>query len=62
MRFTPNENATRRTKDRIRQHGPDFSLLDDKQHLPIMGGPALCLRSERTGWLGWLRTDELEGQ
>jgi|TARA_R110002110_G_scaffold290245_2_gene504430 hypothetical protein len=54
--FTP--NASKRTKDRIREHGPVFKM-ESFDNPPCMDGvPSVFLRS-KDGWFGWLIKDEI---
>tara|TARA_R100000808_G_scaffold23654_1_gene52803 strand:- start:598 stop:828 length:231 start_codon:yes stop_codon:yes gene_type:complete len=54
--FTP--NASKRTKDRIREHGPVFKMVEFDNPACMDGVPSVFLRSE-DGWFGWLRSDEI---
>lgn len=60
MKLIELQESSQRTKNRLKEHGPVFVLLKDD--------PAPCLalkkiswlvRSEKTGWEGWLPTDEV---
>ena len=54
--FTP--NASKRTKDRIKEHGPIFKM-ESFDNPPCMNGvPSVFLRS-KDGWFGWLIKDEI---
>ena len=54
--FTP--NASKRTKDRIKEHGPLFKM-ESFDNPPCMDGvPSVFLRS-KDGWFGWLIKDEI---
>ena len=54
--FTP--NASKRTKDRIKEHGPIFKM-EAFDNPPCMDGvPSVFLRS-KDGWFGWLIKDEI---
>ena len=56
--LTPNELASRRTRNRIREHGPVFRAESSKG-LVWHDGIRLCwlVRAE-DGWLGWLPRSE----
>lgn len=57
--LSPSEEAGRRTKNRIREHGPTFEILDRKAYLKVLDGPAILVRSRRTKWVGWLIDNEV---
>ena len=54
--FTP--NASKRTKDRIKEHGPIFNMEAFDNPSCMDGVPSVFLRSE-DGWFGWLISDEI---
>lgn len=59
-RLTPKENASQRTKNRIKEHGPVFSVLVRKDTPVAMGG-AVCMLVKADDWHGWLPIDEIDG-
>lgn len=53
--------ATKRTKERIKTHGPAFHIEDRKFGVHIFAGREMIFcRSSVTSWLGWLPLDEVE--
>ena len=54
--FTP--NASKRTKDRIKEHGPIFNMEAFDNPSCMDGVPSVFLRS-KDGWFGWLMEDEI---
>jgi len=59
-----NQEASSRTKGRVREHGPRFVIFMDT--MSFRGAGALSRRScalvgsVATGWDGWLPLDEIE--
>ena len=56
----PNSNSSRRTRNRIREHGPAFRAERSSGDPKLVDGVlGLCwlVRAE-DGWLGWLPRDE----
>ena len=49
--------ASRRTRNRIQEHGPDFRALKSG-NCPILGDGLHWLVRAEDGWLGWLPKDE----
>lgn len=62
----PAARATRRTRNRIREHGGAFRLVRGPEPLECLGGrPSVLLQplgshSPNTGWWGWLPIEEIE--
>jgi hypothetical protein len=53
--LTATAEATRRTKNRVKENGPEFS------HEANSNKPGwILVRSMRTDWFGWLPTDEIK--
>jgi hypothetical protein len=55
-----NDQATRRTRNRIAEHGPDFRAVKSGNCPDLGGGLHLLVRTER--WQGWLPWDEVNWQ
>lgn len=54
----PNK-ATRRTINRIREHGPDFVLMKSGVPRCMDNQPSFLLSSVKDDWFGWLPTSEI---
>jgi len=52
-------NAGRRTKTKIREHGPAFTLLASPTTVGFASGRWIRVGSV-DGWTGWLPEDEIE--
>ena len=50
--------ATKRTKNRLRENGPFFTFVK-KGRVKSLEGESILLRSEKTGWFGWLPLEEV---
>jgi len=63
-RIIAKESASKRTKERIKQHGPDFVICDKRTLAIFDGRECVLLRGPkpeyRKSWLGWIPIDELE--
>ena len=57
--IAPNSNACRRTKNRIREHGPEFEVRAMKKSVQALAGNAGVLLDAPDGWFGWLKIDEI---
>ena len=53
----PSPKASQRTKNRIKEHGPIFTIHDHK-HI-ITSNRDCTLVSSKDGWFGWLPVDEI---
>jgi len=58
VKLKANDGATRRTKNRVRQHGPNFE--DVSRDLTGQPPIACTLFRAADGWLGWLPVNELK--
>lgn len=58
MNVTAKQDAGRRTKNRVREHGPKFELVKGPTFVDCLQDMGLLLRSE-DGWTGWLPVDEI---
>ena len=60
IKLKAKENASNRTKNRIREHGDRaFEVFREPQRLQSMDGElSVLLKTE--GWLGWLPISEIE--
>ena len=63
-----NKNATRRTKNRIKEHGPEF-LIVREGHLKELGSAILVMsvaenssdgKGGKESWFGWLPFEEID--
>jgi hypothetical protein len=58
VKLLPNKSASKRTKERIKVHSP-FRVVDDGW-CHALNDWCLMLRSQKTGWCGWLPKSEIE--
>ena len=56
-----NDQATRRTRNRIAEHGPDFRAVKSG-NCPDLGSDLHVLVRSQDGWLGWLPWNEVNWQ
>ena len=59
MIIKPTDSASRRTRNRISEHGRHGFLMSARREVDGLGA-AWLLRSRATKWLGWLPLDEFE--
>lgn len=59
VHLIPSDSASKRTKNRLSQHGP---LFEEKgvQKTFFADGDWLLVKSEKTGWKGWLLITEIK--
>ena len=62
VEITAIKGASQRTKNRIREHGPMFSVREVRQSVLAMGHKPCVLVGSADGWFGWLLLDELQNQ
>lgn len=55
--FCPRKNASLRTKNRLKEHGP-FKIEKFSDNVACFKGRAVLLRAS-DGWFGWLPDDEI---
>lgn len=53
-------NASTRTKNRLRENGPDFRILAHRPCTALGGRDAVLVESLETDWSGWLPLDEVD--
>lgn len=53
------QNASGRTRTRVKQNGPEFELIEPNNSKSVRSNQSL-LKSTRTNWLGWLPNDEIK--
>ncbi len=53
-------NASQRTKNRIREHGPVFKVRQMSMSVNAMGGVPCVSVESPDGWFGWLPLSEIE--
>lgn len=58
--ITATSNATRRTKNRVRENGAEFQVIMGIAHDVATKQGSLLVRSMRSQWFGWLPMDEIE--
>ena len=54
-----NEQSSRRTRNRVREHGPNFRALKSG-NCPSLGNDLHWLVRSENGWLGWLPQIEFD--
>lgn len=59
MILTPTGKASQRTKNRIREHGPEFNVRTVKQEILCDMSGWCVLVDTPDGWLGWLPLSEI---
>lgn len=52
-------NASKRTKNRVRENGPYFICESEITDLPLFGGDSVFLKSKKTNWMGWIPFNEI---
>tara|TARA_R100000008_G_C3461631_1_gene104491 strand:+ start:174 stop:383 length:210 start_codon:yes stop_codon:yes gene_type:complete len=57
--IAPASDARRRTKNRLREHGPSFKVRAVKKSVQCFNGAAGVFLDAPDGWFGWLRLDEI---
>ena len=60
MTLKANNAATKRTKERIKQFGPEFFLIRIDQPVCMGGVDSLLVESIHSNWKGWLPKSEVE--
>jgi hypothetical protein len=61
MILSASRSASARTKNRLRDHGPDFTETKRVQSSRVLGDcPAILVHSERSEWFGWLPLNEIQ--
>ena len=60
MRIQSNKVSSLRTRDRIRENGPSFTLIKEEDEVICLDNlEGVLVRSNRTGWEGWFPRDEI---
>ena len=49
----PNKCASKRTKERVKEHGPSFELVERRETVQCLGGESGFLIRTKT-WFGWV--------
>ncbi len=62
VEITAIKGASQRTKNRIREHGPMFTVRDVRKSVSAMGKKPCVLVDSPDGWFGWLLLDDLQNQ
>ena len=58
VNLAPTADATQRTRNRIKEHGPAFKYIKWGRH--AFGDGQWWLFKAKDGWLGWLREGEFK--
>ena len=59
MHIKAKAGASRRTKNRVNDNGPEFVLVDESNAFCLDGKAGVLVHSASTDWFGWLPTDEI---
>jgi hypothetical protein len=51
---------SKRAKNRVREHGNQFQLVERVKHLPLFDSPAMFLKTMDNKWFGWFADNEIE--
>jgi hypothetical protein len=54
------KGSCKRTKERIKQHGPEFIILDARIVICLDNQLGYLVQSIKTDWIGWLPYNELD--
>lgn len=57
--ITPNENASKRTKNRIKENGSEFFLFKEADFHHSFNTSAIFVWSKKTNWTGWFPLNEI---
>jgi hypothetical protein len=60
VELRPTGNASKRTRERIAQHGPTFDVQRTDWPIAMNGAQSILVKSIKSGWLGWLPLNEVE--
>jgi hypothetical protein len=60
MIITARNKASSRTKNRLREHGPEFVLVEEAQPVRFDNGARLWVLVKNDTWIGWLPEEEIE--
>lgn len=52
-------NASLRTKNRIREHGPVFLMEKMEAQVGFWANGGILIHSKKTDWIGWLPKNEI---
>jgi hypothetical protein len=58
IRVEAKKNASQRTKNRVREHGPLFSVIKESKSVRCLSGKSGILL-ESGEWSGWIPLDEV---
>lgn len=58
MKLRPKNNASKRTKDRIKQHSPFISISTPRKVFAMDN--RLCILCRSKNWFGWIPINEVE--
>ena len=56
--FTINKDSSKRTKERIKQHGPKFAVKATRSVQSL--GMSFLLESLKSDWFGWIPVREVD--
>lgn len=60
IHIIPKCNASKRTRERVKQHGPHFMRCDLGNERPVCLEGELGVYVKAGSWFGWLLKDEIE--
>jgi hypothetical protein len=59
MIITAKNKASSRTKNRLREHGPEFVVVQEAQPVRFDNGVRLWVLVKNDSWVGWLPEEEI---
>jgi hypothetical protein len=59
LKFIAKPNASQRTKNRLREHGPDFHIAQSAMSVSALNDAEGLLMESDDGWCGWIPADEI---
>jgi len=61
VRITPTTLASKRTRDRVKQHGPEFLVKNEAFDVfGFMGVKCVLIHSMKDDWFGWIPENEID--
>jgi hypothetical protein len=59
LKFIAKDTASARTKNRLREHGPDFFVAQSASRVVALNDAEGLLLESDDGWSGWIPADEV---
>ena len=60
VKVTAINKASNRTKNRLREHGPEFEIVEEAQPVRFDNGVRLWVLVKNDSWIGWLPEEEID--